>query len=484
MSYSKETTQVSVTSEVGRLRRIIIHSPDEGIGKVIPTKAQDWLFEDIIHLETMRKKEYDLYVKLLLYFLDYNTIHPRINEIDKPENDRGFYRPDHPNFHKSDKVLDTQWLLGGILEDRDVRNMLTASVCALENISYERQKELLGLGSADLASTLISGLLPNGKMIFAPVPNYIFTRDIAIAVKDHILLNRPAKKARHREALLTKYIFFNHPIFANYKDKIIEIADHEDFFLLEGEEREMKRISLEGGDVMMVAPNHLMIGVSERTSLHAASQVVKIMFEKEIVEKVTVIKIPKKRAYMHIDTTFTQVKRNLWVIYPAFSKVGKREIEEDFIPALGENPEDISIHILQFTKGNLEKPREFEYLEDLLDDVSRNDLGSKEPTEFIYSGDGLFPFGQREQWTDSCNVLALKEGVVIGYDRNDKTANGFRKKGMNVVHAADLLEKFRTGELHPDQVENTLILLPSAELSRARGGSHCISCPIMRDSLF
>jgi arginine deiminase len=80
-------------------------------------------------------------------------------------------------------------------------------------------------------------------------------------------------------------------------------------------------------------------------------------------------------------------------------------------------------------------------------------------------------------------VLSIKEGVVIGYDRNDKTADAFKKKGFSVIHAADLLDAFERNEMTPDKVENTLILLPSAELSRARGGSHCISMPLWRESL-
>jgi arginine deiminase len=94
----------------------------------------------------------------------------------------------------------------------------------------------------------------------------------------------------------------------------------------------------------------------------------------------------------------------------------------------------------------------------------------------------VFPHDEREQWTDSCNVVALKEGVVIGYDRNDKTADAFRDQGFNVITTAELFARFEEG-LRPDDVENTLILLPSAELSRARGGSHCMSMPLLRDRL-
>ncbi len=156
-------------------------------------------------------------------------------------------------------------------------------------------------------------------MLFPPIPNFIFTRDIGIVIKDHILLNKPAKKARIREALLTKYIFFNHPLFKAYQNNIIELADTHRYFLMpkDGEE---KKVTLEGGDVMVVSKDHLLVGVSERTSMEAAQQVINIMFEKGLMKKVSVVKIPRKRDYMHIDTVFTQVKKNVWVMLGAFSK--------------------------------------------------------------------------------------------------------------------------------------------------------------------
>ncbi len=128
-----------------------------------------------------------------------------------------------------------------------------------------------------------------------------------------------------------------------------------------------------------------------------------------------------------------------------------------------------------------QKPIEIENLEDLLADISKNDLGSKEKVKFIYSGNNEFPFGEREQWTDSCNLLALKDGVVIGYDRNDKTLDAFRAAGFRTIKAADLLQEFEAGTLSPDTITDTFIMLPSAELSRARGGSHCMSMPMLRE---
>src|ERR1044071_3388713 len=104
----KEKKVVQVTSEVGRLRRLLVHSPDSGLGKVVPSKAQDWLFEDIVHLETIRRKEYDYYTKLLLYFMDPEKIQGRLKELDDKKNNFNFYKPDHPEFYKSEKVVELQ----------------------------------------------------------------------------------------------------------------------------------------------------------------------------------------------------------------------------------------------------------------------------------------------------------------------------------------------------------------------------------------
>ena len=142
-----------------------------------------------------------------------------------------------------------------------------------------------------------------------------------------------------------------------------------------------------------------------------------------------------------------------------------------------------ALPIFQFKKKDPENPVYFDNLEDLLTDISENDLECKGKVKFIYSGNNKFPFDTREQWTDSCNLLALKEGVVLGYDRNDKTVEAFKANGFSIVHAKELIEQLESGALGPDQIENTLILMPSAELSRARGGFHCMSMPLHRDDL-
>jgi arginine deiminase len=477
------SNKLQVSSEVGRLRRLLVHSPDSGLGKVVPSKAQDWLFEDIVHLDTIRKKEYDFYTKILLYFLDPEKIKGKLKDIDSEKNKRNFYKPDNAAFFKSDKVVELQWLLADILNDHEIKLKLVASVCAIENCSYDTQKDLLNLDAVSLSKTFITGSLNDGKMLFAPIPNFIFTRDIGIVINDHVLLNKPAKKARTREALIAKYIFFNHPLFKDYHNNIIELPDTVHHFLLpkEGDER---KVTLEGGDVMVVSKDHILIGVSERTSMEAAHQAINILFEKNLIKKITIVKIPKKRDYMHIDTVFTQVKKNVWVMLGNFSKKAIKHEDDDAVQRILEsNKKDDKLKIIQFRKKDIENPKNFDNLEDLLIDISENDLGSKDKVKFIYSGNNEFPFDAREQWTDSCNLLALKEGVVLGYDRNDKTVEAFRENGFTIINACDLIENLEKGKTSADKITDTLILMPSAELSRARGGFHCMSMPLLRDEI-
>lgn len=475
--------QLQVSSEIGDLKRILIHSPDKGLGQVVPSKAQDWLFEDIVHLETIRQKEYDLYVKVLLYFLDPAVIQGKIKNIDAKNSMRNFYKPNRPGFYGSNKVIELEVLLKEVLDDQDVRQQLIAAVCSAEDCTYhQQQKMLMDLTSVELATLFISGTMPNGKIFFAPLPNLIFTRDIGITINNHILLNKPAKKARSREALLCKYIFFNHQFFKNYRQNIIEVPQTDEHFLIPEGEIDQQN-TLEGGDVMMVSKNHLLIGCGERTTPLAASNVIKLLFEKNAVDKITVIKIPHKRDFMHLDTVFTQVKKGLWVLLSSLFNPAENDPKQLPLTHLVDTKKPDQPEIIQFENGKIDTPKKYERLEDLLSEISEKELGSTEKTQFIYSGSNVFPYDSREQWTDGCNLLALKEGVVLAYDRNDKTLAAFKECGFMVIKAADLLEKLESNEVQVENISNTVITFPSAELSRARGGFHCMSMPLFRAEL-
>lgn len=480
MSAQQQNFKVNVNTEIGRLRKLLIHSPDSGLGKVVPSKAQDWLFEDIVHLDTIRKDEYDHYVKLLMYFLDPDKIKGKLAEIDSETAQRAFFKPDSEQFHASENVVELQQLLSDILANTSIKKKLAASVCAIEGCTYKLQLQLIDTEPKELAKTLISGSLPDGRMIFSPIPNLIFTRDVGTTINNFILLNKPAKKARVRESLLMRYIFFNHDLFEAYRNNILEIPDSEHHFLRPGEEED-NRTTLEGGDVMMVSKNHVLIGCSERTSPYGANEAMKLLFENDVVEKVTVVKIPNKRDFMHLDTVFTQVKRNVWVLLHSIASVEENKFNNPIDFLVQPEPKE-QTEIIQFYKDK-STPKHFRSMEELFEDISQKDLKSTEPTQFIYSGNGVFPFDAREQWTDSCNLLAIKEGVVLGYDRNDNTVEAFKAKGFAIVKVKDLINDLENGKIDPDTLIDTLILMPSAELSRARGGFHCMSLPLLRDDL-
>lgn len=160
---------------------------------------------------------------------------------------------------------------------------MVAAVCAIEGCNYRLQQQLVNKEPIKLAKIVLSGSFDDEHMIFAPIPNLIFTRDLGVVINNHILLNKPAKKARSRESLIMRYIFFNHPLFATCQQNILEIPDPVQHFLRPGED-EAQRATLEGGDVMIVSSNHVLIGCSERTSPYGANEAIKLLFQHKAIE--------------------------------------------------------------------------------------------------------------------------------------------------------------------------------------------------------
>lgn len=159
---------------------------------------------------------------------------------------------------------------------------------------------------------------------------------------------------------------------------------------------------------------------------------------------------------MHIDTLFTQVSKNEFVVFAPYVLA------------------DDKIKVTQFTKDK-GAPVIHKNLKDFINSVNPD-------STFILCGNGEYPYDEREQWTDGCNLLAIKEGVAIAYHRNEKTAEALKNNGYNIVDAEIIINAFENGIIDPDQVEKTIIRIPSTELSRARGGPHCMSFPISREN--
>ena len=489
---------IFVSSEIATLKRLIVHSPDAGIGKILPSMKDELLYDDIVYLEKMRE-EYYQYLQVLLWFLDPEVIKNRPKKKKNSTAHDDFFKPNKPSYFQSDKVLDIEYLLIKILKNDDVKNRLVASICAIEQCDFATQHQLLKLEPEKLATVLITGVLQvknKDKFLFHPLPNFIFTRDIGITIKDHLLLTKPAEEARIRESIITKYIA-HYGLFGSndllLSDKVIELTENETIFLADKEEQAQNAVTVEGGDVMMIAKSHLLIGVSERTSIRAVEQVINKLFDKALVNKITVVRIPQKRDFMHIDTVFTQVKRDLWILFSNFSKNAiKKSNKKDFAYILSDKEEQKELEnlitITQFTRLPKEKDdykvvvsKKLKYLEDLFKQISIEDYGCTK-CEMVYSAGGEFPYSEREQWTDACNFLTLKEGVIIGYDRNVLTTEQFRAKGFEILHAHEFLQQMESGKtLDEVIVGDTLILLPSSELSRARGGTHCMSMPLQRE---
>lgn len=481
--------KIHVSSEIGTLKRLLIHSPDAGIGKIAPRLKDELLYDDIVYLDKMRE-EYDEYLRVLLWFLDPDVLR------NAKGRDRSYFMPSGEGYFDSDKVIDVENILVKVLYNEKVKALIVASTCAFEDLDFHTQNMLLSLEPDKLAKVLISGAMEidNGEdelFLFGPVPNLIFTRDVGTVINDHLLLNKFAQDARSREALLIKYIVY-YELFGDeydpddntFTDRVIELSDDEARFRTD----DPSYVTMEGGDVMMVTPKHLFVGASERTSKKAIEKLIEAVFNKNLVEKVSVIAIPPKRSYMHIDTIFTQVKKDLWTMFGQFSKqaLAPGELGNGITGSLTDASESsMHIKITQFQRiGNGDsysvRHRNIAYLDDLFEEVSK-ELGS-DKCEIVFSAGGEFPYNEREQWTDSCNFLALREGVIVGYDRNTMTAEEFRKKGFKLIKAGDFIKEMESGkELDEIITGDTLILLPSSELSRARGGTHCMSMPLLRD---
>jgi arginine deiminase len=417
---------INVYSEIDSLQKVIIHRPDEGIARISPKKAEELLFDDIVHLPQMRE-EHDIFRRVLQHLIG------------------------------KENVLDTQKLIEeGFKNSPDIKEELLSKIIDYEELPAETMSDFMAMNEITLTRVLITGYHEEKDHIyFDPIPNFIFTRDIAVVIKDQVLITKAAKIARHRENLLARFIFYAHPYFKHLSgdDKIINL-NHLDKF---PPSKKGEVVSMEGGDVMMFHEDFVLIGCSERTNSYAIEQVKNELFKRKLVKNVVQINIPAERSFMHIDTLFTIIDKNNIVCYKPIIFDG------------------ISSNVLVFREDGTQN---------IYDSVRSFILKEVNPDmQFIFSGNGESPYQEREQWTDGCNLVAIKPGVALTYDRNPSTETALQNHGYSIIHARKLLQDIESGFVNPSDIQKTIITLPSNELSRARGGSHCMTCPILRSKV-
>jgi arginine deiminase len=379
---------LGVYSEVGKLRKVMVHRPDLSLKRLTPSNCEELLFDGVLWVKKARW-EHDAFVdQMRSRGIEVVLVHDLLTETMKDPEARS-------------------WLL-----DRKV----TANEQGLA-FSQELRAWFNEMDAEELATYLVGGLLvgelPKEFNAFAqliaepkdfvlvPLPNHLFTRDTSCWIYNGVSLNTMYWPARRQETMNIAAIYKFHPDFKN--------ADFE-FWYGTDVEQDHGNARIEGGDVMPIGNKTALIGMGERTTRQAIGQVASSLFAKSGAERVIVAKLSRDRAHMHLDTVFTFCDRDVVTIFePVVSKIEAYTIQP--------GNKSGELHV---TKE--EKP---------FVDVVAGALGLKQLRVVTTGGDSFE--AEREQWEDGNNVVALEPGVVVAYDRNDDTNTKLRKAGIEVV---------------------------------------------------